>query len=197
GFKPSRGLISRYGLIPMASSLDTVGILTNSVVTTQKIFPMLAQPDSADLLTIAAKQTSVKSISFLTAKKIAILAEVEKYLSFGFAKLYQKTIDILKAKKYQIEIIKIPPEIREHLQLTYLIICSSELASHLNACQGITYGKKLNDISSPEKVGQKVCQVRTEYLGKSVRQRLLLGSYFLQNKKDCEQAYRFQQKVKN
>src|SRR5205823_1296499 len=47
GFKPSPGLISRYGLIPMASSLDTVGILTKSVVTAQKVFPVIVQPDPA------------------------------------------------------------------------------------------------------------------------------------------------------
>lgn len=197
GFKPSPGLISRYGLIPMASSLDTVGILTNSVATTQKVFSVIAQPDSADLLTIAARQNNIKPVLFSSAKKIVILKGIERYLSPEFAKLYQKTIDNLKRKEYQVGIIEIPREIRENLQLTYLIICSSELASHLNSCQGINYGKKINDINSTDDTGQKVCRIRTEYLGKSVRQRLLLGSYFLQNKKDCEKAYCFQQKVKD
>ncbi|RHZ37291.1 amidase family protein [endosymbiont GvMRE of Glomus versiforme] len=194
GFKPSCGLVSRFGLIPMASSLDTVGILANSVATTEKVFLVIAQPDPSDLLTIAAKQTKTKLVSFSVAKKIVILKGIEKFLSPQFVKLYQKTINILKEKDYQIKEIEIPPEIRENLQLCYLIICSSELASHLNSCQGITYGQKVNNA---ENVGEEICQIRTEYLGKSVRQRLLLGSYFLQNKKDCEKAYLFRQKVKN
>ncbi|CAG8812651.1 26075_t:CDS:1, partial [Gigaspora rosea] len=56
GFKPSRGLISRYSLIPMASSLDTLGILANSVTTVEEIFSTISQPDSNDLLIIAARQ---------------------------------------------------------------------------------------------------------------------------------------------
>lgn len=194
GFKPSHGSISRYGLIPMASSLDTVGILANSVSTTQKVFSVISQPDPVDLLTVASTQNSVEPISFFSAKKVAVLKGIEKYLSPEFAKLYQKTINILKKKNYQLQEIEIPYEIRENLQLGYLIICSSELASHLNSCQGITYGQK---VKAAENIGERVRQLRTEYLGKSVRQRLLLGSYFLQNKKDCEQAYRFRQKVES
>lgn len=194
GFKPSYGLISRYGLIPMASSLDTVGILSDSVTTTQKILLIIAQPDPSDLLTVTTKQTQVKLISFSFAKEVAILKGIEKYLSSEFAKLYQKTIFILKQKGYRFTTIEVPLDIRENLQICYLIICSSELASHLNSCQGITYGQK---VVNTNEIGQKIQQIRTEYLGKSVRQRLLLGSYFLQNKKDCEQAYLFRQKVKN
>ncbi|CAJ0747562.1 3380_t:CDS:2 [Entrophospora sp. SA101] len=177
GFKPSYGLVSRYGLIPMASSLDTVGILANSVATTKEVFAVIAQPDPNDLLTIAAEQARIKPVSL--TKKIAVLKGIEKHLAPEFARLYQNTIAILKGKNYQVKTIEIPLEIRDNLQLCYLIICSSELASHLNSCQGITYGQKVN---SAKNIGEKVGQMRTEYLGKSVRQRLLLGSYFLQNK---------------
>ena len=194
GFKPSSGLVSRYGLVPMSSSLDTVGILAESMLATQTAFSIISRPDPADLLTITSTQISVKAIPFVSTKKIAVLRGIEKYLSSEFAKLYQKAINVLKRKNYQLKEIEIPREIRENLQLCYLIICSSELASHLNSCQGITYGQKVNDT---ENIGEKVCQLRTEYLGKSVRQRLLLGSYFLQNKADCERAYNFRQKVKN
>ena len=199
GFKPSGGLISRSGLIPMASSLDTVGILANSVSTGQKVFSVIAQTDPGDLLTTASQQLKVKPISFSSARKIAVLEEIEQYLSPEFVKLYQKVIVILKQKKYQVETIKIPPKIRENLQLAYLIICSSELVSHLNACQGITCGPKIDQVdrNMSHKIDHQIQQNRTDYLGKSVRQRLLLGSYFLQNKNDCEQAYLFQQKVED
>ena len=198
GFKPSAGLISRYGLIPLASTLDTVGILANSVSTGQKVFLAIAQTDPNDLLTISSKQLKVKPINFSSARKIAVLEKIEKYLSPEFAKLYQKVITILKQKKYQIETIKIPSQIKENLQLAYLIICSSELVSHLNACQGVTFGLKKKQVDpSNYKIEHQIQQNRTKYLGKSVRQRLLLGGCFLQNKNDCERAYLFRQKVEN
>jgi len=56
GFKPSYGLISRYGLIPFASSLDTIGILASRVETAKKIFLVLNQKDPRDLLTIVRKK---------------------------------------------------------------------------------------------------------------------------------------------
>lgn len=194
GFKPSHGLVSRYGLIPMASSLDTVGILADSVATTQKVFSVISRPDPADLLTIATKQIKAKSVVFSNAKKIAILKNVENYLSLKFTRLYKNSLAIFKQKGYQITAIEIPSDIRDNLQIAYLIICSSELASHLNSCQGITYGQKLADKNGLEQ--ETVSQIRNKYLGKSVKQRLLLGSYFLQNKSDCEKAYNFKQKVK-
>ena len=195
GFKPSQGLISRYGLIPMASSLDTVGILADSVTTTKKVFPLISRPDPNDLSTITSRKNDVESVSFSSAKKVAILKGIERYLSPEFAKLYQKAVNILKKKGYQFKTVQIPSEIRENPQLAYLIICSSELVSHLNSCKGITFGKKAgSSVSDTRKVIQ---QFRSNYLGKSVRQRLMLGSYFLQGKEGYVRARFFQQKVQN
>jgi Asp-tRNA(Asn)/Glu-tRNA(Gln) amidotransferase A subunit family amidase len=73
---------------------------------------------------------------------------------------------------YAIEKITIPKKIREHLQITYLILCSSELVSHLNSLQGVTYGIKDNI---------NIVQKRSKYLGEIVKQRLLIGAYFLEN----------------
>ena len=77
----------------------------------------------------------------------------------------------MEKRGYTIEKITIPKKIREHLQITYLILCSSELVSHLNSLQGVTYGIKEN-ISVDHK--------RSKYLGEIVKQRLLIGAYFLE-----------------
>nr|CAG8442584.1 7945_t:CDS:2 [Entrophospora candida] len=77
GFKPSQGAISRYGLIPLASSLDTVGILTDSAIKAKEVFSIISQPDPSDLLTIASKKKSIKPVSFSSAKKVAILKGIE------------------------------------------------------------------------------------------------------------------------
>lgn len=55
GFKPSYGLLSRYGVIPMASSLDTVGILGKQVKDVKFVFSLLLQKDSRDLITCTSK----------------------------------------------------------------------------------------------------------------------------------------------
>ena len=179
GFKPSYGLISRYGLIPLSSSLDTVGILGSSVEKVKKIFSIINKKDSHDLLTLGIKK-SKKKISFQKiTKKIAIIKGLEKYLEKGLEKLYHQTLNYLKKENYVIEEVEFPKELRENLQLTYLIISCSELLSHLNSLQGVTYGCKEN-ITIENK--------RTNYLGKEVKKRLLMGAYFLDNPQYLEQA---------
>ena len=97
---------------------------------------------------------------------------IERYLPPELSDLYHNTSEKLSKLGYTIEKITIPKKIREHLQITYLILCSSELVSHLNSLQGVTYGSKEN-IS--------IAQKRSKYLGEIVKQRLLIGAYFLEN----------------
>jgi aspartyl-tRNA(Asn)/glutamyl-tRNA(Gln) amidotransferase subunit A len=56
GFKPSYGLISRAGVIPLASSLDTVGILGKQVKDIKAVFSIITQSDPADLTTILTQK---------------------------------------------------------------------------------------------------------------------------------------------
>jgi aspartyl-tRNA(Asn)/glutamyl-tRNA(Gln) amidotransferase subunit A len=169
GFKPSYGLLSRAGVIPMASSLDTVGILAQKISEVKSIFAVISQPDPHDLLTEARRNKKI----LRQKNKIAVVAGIEKYLPLELSDLYHGTIEKLEKLGYVIEKITIPEKIREHLQITYLILCSSELVSHLNSLQGVTYGIKDN---------LSITQKRSKYLGEIVKQRLLIGAYFLENK---------------
>jgi aspartyl-tRNA(Asn)/glutamyl-tRNA(Gln) amidotransferase subunit A len=172
GFKPSYGLISRYGLIPLSSSLDTVGILAANVETAKNIFSIINKKDACDLLTISSRKIKLKNISLSSIKKVAIITDLEEHLEKGLKDLYQKQILILKKEGYVIEKVELPKKLRDNLQLTYLILSCSELLSHLNSLQGVTYGQK---------EGIPVAEKRGEYLGKEIKKRLLMGAYFLQN----------------
>jgi aspartyl-tRNA(Asn)/glutamyl-tRNA(Gln) amidotransferase subunit A len=169
GFKPSYGLISRSGVIPMASSLDTVGILAQKVRDIKSVFAIISPKDPHDLLTEAFRS----KISSSKKNKIAIVTGIKKYLPTELSDLYHSTIEKLGRLGYSIEKINIPKRIREHLQITYLILCSSELVSHLNSLQGVTYGVKENI---------NIVHKRSKYLGEIVRTRLLIGAYFLENR---------------
>jgi len=179
GFKPSYGLISRYGLIPFASSLDTIGILASRVETAKKIFLVLNQKDPRDLLTIVRKK---RTKVWRTTKKIAVIQGLEKHLEKNLKELYHQTLNILKKEGYGIEKVELAKELRENLQLTYLIISCSELLSHLSSLQGITYGTKENN---------SIFEKRNTFLGQEVKKRLITGSYFLENLEYLEKARKF------
>jgi len=84
-------------------------------------------------------ETARKTVS---VKKILVINKIEEHLLPELTKLYHQKIKEIKNLGYRIEEITIPKRIRDHLQITYLILCSTELVSHLNSLQGITYGVK-------------------------------------------------------
>jgi len=151
----------------MASSLDTVGIMAQKTKDIKPIFAIISQKDPHDLLTITTRSKVLSP----KKNKIAVVAGIEKYLPNELSNLYHNTIEKLEKLGYTIEKITIPKKIREHLQITYLILCSSELVSHLNSLQGVTYGVKEN---------VSVNHKRSKHLGEIVKQRLLIGAYFLE-----------------
>lgn len=169
GWKPSYGLISRYGVIPMASSLDTVGIIARDLKTTTKVFQTIAQVDHRDLITLTAQKVTTKKVQL---GKIAVIEGIEQFLSKQYATLYLKTLDLL-ASDYQISRVRIPEAIKLKLQVSYLALCSSELVSHLGALKGITYG----EVASTDTITAR----RTSSIGKFVKERILIGNYFLKN----------------
>src|SRR4051794_16266732 len=94
---------------------------------------MIIQSNNSD----APKRKKVEQ-----TKKILIINQIENYLLPELTKIYHQKIKELESLGYQIEKITIPKRIRDHLQITYLILCSTELVSHLNSLQGVTYGVK-------------------------------------------------------
>src|SRR5436305_4033591 len=103
-------------------------------------------------------------------KSIAIIKDLENYLPIELTELYYSNINSLEKLGYEVEKISIPKKLRESLQITYLILCSTELVSHLNSLQGVTYG-------IPENIS--ITKKRSENLGGIVKERLLIGTYFL------------------
>lgn len=175
GFKPSYGFVSRYGLLPFCSSLDTVGILSSNVKTSREIFNLISKKDPNDLTTIVKKKIPI----FKFRKKIAIINNLEKYLSDELANLYNSKINLIIKEGFKVERINFPKNIRDNLQIAYLINSCTDLLSHLNSLQGITYGKKEN-ITIEKK--------RKKYLGEEVKKRLFFGAYFFENENIIEKA---------
>jgi aspartyl-tRNA(Asn)/glutamyl-tRNA(Gln) amidotransferase subunit A len=175
GFKPSYGLVSRYGMIPMSSSLDTVGIIANGVELTKKIFSILAKKDHRDLLTITRKP----EYKFNSSKKVAIIEGLDEYLSPEIRDDYQKIKNLIKDLGYEVREVKMPETIKDNLLSTYVIICCSELVSHLNALKGVTFGPGDN---------RSIPQKRSDLLGEIVKERLLIGSYLLEEKEMIRKA---------
>jgi len=173
GYKPSYGLVSRFGVIPMSSSLDTVGIFSKKIEYINLAITAIKKKDPRDLTNVAFnKNTLNKEENIKKGQYVAVIANLTEGLDPKLKKNYQKYLEIIKKMGYIIKEINIPENVTAHMQITYLAICSSELTSHLNSLQGVTFGANEENLTE---------KTRTDKLGTMVKQRLLLGAYFLDN----------------
>lgn len=190
GFKPAYGSVSRLGLIPFCSLLDTVGVMARSVEVVEKIYRVLAKADPMDLWSLyfwkkRAKQVTSKEKSLF--QRVVVFEGLEKFLDSGVAELYRHSLAQLKEKGYTIVQKKLPLGLKESIRTTWISICFSQLVSHLNSFQGISFGFKK---SRNKKTG--VVEKRSLGIGSLVKQRMLVGGYILNKqlkKVEVDKAY--------
>jgi len=168
GFKPSYGIISRYGLTAFSSSLDTVGLFSNNVNDISIFFEILHGRDENDSTMIVLNENEEK-------KKLTI-AYVDNIfgLDKDIASLYKINIDKIKNADLDIKNIKIG-HFKESISI-YQILSMCEASSNLARYDGIKYGLQLDNADSLENIYR---DVRGKGFGKEVKRRIMTGTYFL------------------
>jgi aspartyl-tRNA(Asn)/glutamyl-tRNA(Gln) amidotransferase subunit A len=162
GLKPTYGLVSRYGVISMASSLDSIGHFSKTVKDSAIILNATAGPDGFDS-TLADKKIAdyTKSIGQdIKGIKIGIPKEyVGEGLSPDVAGIFENSLQVLK--RLGAEIIEISLPHTDEGIAVYYIIQPSEVSSNLARYDGIRFG---NDRS---------------HFGKEAKRRIMLGTFTL------------------
>ena len=177
GLKPTYGLVSRYGLVAFASSLDQIGPITKDVT------------DSAMLLNLITGHDEKDSTSVNTDKKdyTKALKEDVKGLKIGVPKEYfgeginEEVKQSVKEaiKKYE-EMGAIVEEcsldIADESLAVYYIIACAEASSNLGRFDGIRYGYRTENFTSLKDI---YINSRSEGFGAEVKRRIILGTYVL------------------
>ena len=177
GLKPTYGLVSRYGLVAFASSLDQIGPITKDV------------RDSAMLLNIITGHDEKDSTSYDRPKEdyVAALKNDVKGLRIGVPKEFfgegiqddvkeqlQNAIETYKQLGAKVEECSL--DIAEYALATYYIIACAEASSNLGRFDGIRYGYRTKDFTNLKELYRKS---RTEAFGEEVKRRIILGTYVL------------------
>lgn len=177
GMKPTYGLISRYGLVAFASSLDQIGPFSKNV------------SDNAMLLNIISGHDEMDTTSANTSNKDYTKALVNdiKGLRIGIPKEYfgeglneevrsalEKAIDKYKELGAIVEECSLPTT--KYALPTYYIIACAEASSNLGRYDGIRYGYRTKNFESLKDIYKNS---RTEGFGKEVKRRIILGTYVL------------------
>jgi len=178
GLKPTYGVVSRYGLVAMASSLDQIGPITNNIEDIKIIFDIIRGRDPLD-------STSVESnlkhpTSNIQHLKIGIPKEYFiEGIEEGVRKRVEKVIE--KFQKLGIKTLNISLPHTEYALPTYSVIMASEASTNLARYDGIRYGLKESLISEAkvQNLFDFYSEIRGKYFGKEIRRRIVLGSFAL------------------
>ncbi|MNO68040.1 Glutamyl-tRNA(Gln) amidotransferase subunit A [compost metagenome] len=178
GFKPTYGIVSRFGLIAFGSSLDQIGPFSKSVTDAALTLEVIQGEDSLD-------STSYKGE--IKGDYLSTLADGVKGMKIGVPKeFFQSSLDeeISDSIKQSIQVLKdLGAEVSEmSLPITeeglsaYYIISSAEASSNLARFDGVRYGYRPEEFSN---IDDLMIKSRTEAFGKEVKRRIMLGTYAL------------------
>ena len=177
GLKPTYGLVSRYGLVAFASSLDQIGPITKDVRDSAMLLNLIAGHDEKDTTSAEmpkkdytkALKNDVKGLKIGVPKEFfgeGINEEVKETL--------QKAIE--KYKELGAEVEEFSLDIAKYSLATYYIIACAEASSNLGRFDGIRYGYRTPEYSNLKELYKKS---RSEGFGEEVKRRIILGTYVL------------------
>ncbi len=176
GMKPTYGLVSRFGLVAFASSLDQIGPFALTVEDTALLLQAIAGHDPKD--STSAEMEIPNYLEFIknnlnTSFRIGLPKEYLSYeLDPEITKHFEKTLEILKKKHTLVE-ISLPHT--KYAVATYYIIAPAEASSNLARYDGVKYGFR----AEAKNLLEMYKKTRGLGFGKEVKRRIMLGSYAL------------------
>lgn len=177
GLRPSYGRNSRYGIMPMASSLDTVGPIGKSVADVALMQKIISGHDKKDATTVENK---VPDLSEFLKKAVAGLkiGIPKEYLDAnGIDKQVKKITQekIAQLKKLGCEIIDVSLPHTKYAIPVYYILVPSEDSSNLGRLDGMRYGIR----SEGESLYDVYARSRGRGFPEEVKRRIMVGTYAL------------------
>ena len=177
GLKPTYGLVSRYGMIAFASSLDQAGPMCHSAEDCAAMLNVMSGHDSKDSTSIKRdKENYLNGIhNPIKGLKIGIPKE---FFSEGIDADVEKIIEqgVTEYKKLGAEIVDISLP-NNHLSIpVYYVIAPAEASSNLSRYDGVRYGYRTKEYDD---LMDMYCKTREEGFGEEVKRRIMIGTYVL------------------
>ena len=180
GLKPTYGLVSRWGLVAFASSLDQIGPFARTVEDLALLLSVIARPDPRDGTSSRRERPDytacVKNPS-LKGKKVAVVKELgamSASVSREVRDALEKTLSLCREEGAEIVEVSLPVSLEFGLPC-YYILAPAEASSNLARFDGVRYGLS----SKEDSLLELYLRTRGKGFGSEVKRRILTGTYVL------------------
>jgi aspartyl-tRNA(Asn)/glutamyl-tRNA(Gln) amidotransferase subunit A len=187
GIKPTYGLVSRYGLIAYANSLEQIGPLAETVEGAAELLDVIAGPDEADATTQygesetgpethPATETTYADAADgdVDGMTVGVPTELLDGADESVRETFRDTLDALETQGVETVEVSLPSV--EHAVEAYYVIAMSEASSNLARFDGVRYGTSGGYDGN---WNESFAASREEGFGAEVKRRILLGTYAL------------------
>jgi len=177
GLRPTYGLVSRYGIVAFASSLDQAGPIARSAEDLALMLNVMAGHDERDSTSVKrTKEDYTKGLN-PDLKKVRIGLPREYFgegLEPGVRAAVESAVAWFKSQGARIVQIELP--LTRLAVPVYYVIAPAEASSNLSRYDGVRYGHRAKDYAD---LMDMYCRTRAEGFGAEVKQRILVGTYVL------------------
>ena len=177
GLKPTYGLVSRFGLIAFASSLDQIGSFTKDVTDCAIVLNAIAGYDKMDSTSVDADKTDYTKALGLPLKGMKV-GVPKQYLESGIQseirEAVENAIKVYEMLGAECEECSLP--LSKFALPAYYLISSAEASSNLARFDGIKYGYRAEEYHGLADLYERT---RSEGFGEEVKRRIMLGTYAL------------------
>ncbi len=201
GYKPTYGMISRFGLFPFASSLDTCGVLTRSVRDAAIVVDTMKGIDERDMTTWDSSNINLyKNITGDVKGKrlcyIKELCDINLYPNSNeelklHLKNFMEKLETFKSLGIEIDEVSVDKKLLDALPSVYVAISCAEATSNMSNLTGIIFGPRGNGAN----VMEMMMDHRTKGFSPLIKRRFIIGSYILQ-KENQERYFKNAQRVR-
>ena len=188
GIKPTYGLVSRYGLVAYANSLEQIGPLAPTVEEAAELLGVIAGPDDRDATTRDAREETDNDDAYdyasaadgdVDGMTVGVPTELLEGADEAVCEQFWAAIDDLEARGASYHEVDLPS--LTHAVEAYYVIAMSEASSNLARFDGVRYGLPASETEEgyDDDWNAAYARVREAGFGEEVKRRVLLGTYAL------------------